>query len=275
MNLGIARAITLAMLSLTGPTVWSADPEAEAKAIAVQLVSGDPAQVEAAVAGIREAFDKDASKAATQMAARWGMALYAAQRYDDAAAFALTGSLALHSDLGRLEMLQQLRVRSLIKAGRGAAALAAAKSLYNVAQMRNTSAAIDLVVQALVLAHPEDPAIGKKFRLEQVQGAATNAPPSGTPPPFLAAVKVDAGPYQETIDTQLRRDSPYWFGLGNLYLLADQSKKAEAAFQQFMDWAKLPELGPAMEGVARSIRAQDGTVGRANRWILEQRARGQ
>jgi len=176
--------------------------------------------------------------------------------------------------------LLQMQIRALMAAGRGMEALAVAKSLYNYVSMRNTSVAIDLVGQALTAAHKDQPGLGKKFRLQQMEGPSTNAIPDAIAktPSMLADVKVDAKPYEPAIAGQLKVDN-VTLGtlktLANLYLLADQPKKAEELFRRIYEMADQANLSAAIEGIARSYRAQDGNIARANAYIIAERNKTQ
>ena len=263
-----------------------AQTEATIKTVSAQLMSGEPQKVQEAIGAIQQLITKDPKAGITALTTRWNTPLFFAKRYDDIAS--LTQRAVIYSQspayvpMGEppVELLQQMCVRALISAGRGDEALAAAKSLYNVTTMRNTSVAIDLVAQALAVAHKDIPGIGKKFRLQQLEGASTNAPPETiTKTPYLLAnVKVDAKLYEATITEQMNVDNVTLATLktlGNLYLLADQPKKAEEVFRRIYEIADQSNLAAAIEGIARSIRAQDGNIARANAYIIAERNNAQ
>ena len=84
--------------------------------------------------------------------------------------------------------------------------------------------------------------------------------------------------YQEAIDRQLKRDTitaRSLIGLGTLYLMADQPDRAEELYKQAYDTLDLSELGQAIEGLARTYRAKDGNVRRANAYIITERSKVQ
>ena len=146
--------------------------------------------------------------------------------------------------------------------------------------MQNTSLAIEMVAQALTVAHPEQPGLGKKFRLQQLESASTNASVTAIAktPSLLADVRVDAQPYAVAIASQLNVDTVTLRNLqavGNLYLLADQPQKAEEVFRRIYELSSQANLAGAIEGIARSIRAQDGNIARANAYILAERNKQQ
>ena len=269
---------------------WAAeDPkvkaEADIKAICTQLTSDDPQKVQEAIKAIQQSMTKDPRTGIQTLTTRWSMPLFFAKRYDDIANLTLTGiifSESPGSTLGdaQMEALAQMRIRALILAGRGEDALAAAKSFYNVVTLKNTSVAIDLVVQALAVARKDQPGLGKKFRLQQIESTSTNATleGAGKVPSMLADVKVDSKPYEAAMNEQLNVDNLAIQNLrmlGNLYLLADQPKKAEDIYRRIYDIAESGDLVNAIEGIARSLRAQDGNLARANTFIIAERNKTQ
>ena len=287
MMMMMVLAVGLIGSQLTG---WAAeDPkikmDADIKAISTQLTSDDPLIVQGAIKAIQQLIAKDPKTGLQTLTTRWNMPLFFAKRYDDIANLTLTGIVFLESPgstLGdaQLEALAQMRIRALILAGRGEDALAAAKSFYNVVTLKNTSVAIDLVVQALAVARKDQPGLGKKFRLQQIESTSTNATLEGAAkvPSMLADVKVDSKPYEAAMNEQLNVDNLAIQNLrmlGNLYLLADQPKKAEDIYRRIYDIAESGDLVNAIEGIARSLRAQDGNLARANAFIIAERNKTQ
>ena len=287
MMMMMVLAVGLIGSQLTG---WAAeDPkikmDADIKAISTQLTSDDPLIVQGAIKAIQQLIAKDPKTGLQTLTTRWNMPLFFAKRYDDIANLTLTGIVFLESPgstLGdaQLEALAQMRIRALILAGRGEDALAAAKSFYNVVTLKNTSVAIDLVVQALAVARKDQPGLGKKFRLQQIESTSTNATLEGAAkvPLMLADVKVDSKPYEAAMNEQLNVDNLAIQNLrmlGNLYLLADQPKKAEDIYRRIYDIAESGDLVNAIEGIARSLRAQDGNLARANAFIIAERNKTQ
>jgi hypothetical protein len=87
----------------------------------------------------------------------------------------------------------------------------------------------------------------------------------------LRGIKVDPAPYAAAIKTQTQDDYNGWTGLGNLFLLSDNPADAKAAFEKAYALAPDNQLPPATESLARVIKAQDCTIGRANAFILSLR----
>ena len=76
--------------------------------------------------------------------------------------------------------------------------------------------------------------------------------------PYLAAARA-----QSTGD--------FWAlaGKGNLMVLAGQPARARELFSQAYDMAGKKDLPVISERIASSIRAEDGTIGRANAHLLQ------
>lgn len=50
--------------------------------------------------------------------------------------------------------------------------------------------------------------------------------------------------------------------------MADKPKDAKGAFERAYAVAPDKQLAQATENIARAMKAEDGTIGRANSWIL-------
>ena len=253
-------AIGLIGSQLTG---WAAeDPkikaEAEIKAISTQLTSDDPQKVQEAIKAIQQSITKDPTQSILTLAGRWSMPLFFAKRYDDIANLTQTAMVLVESPSTGFAVNKP--------------------TLETLA--RSTSVAIDFVVQALAVARKDQPGLGKKFRLQQIESTSTNATPEAAAkvPSMLADVKVDAKPYEAAMNEQLNVDNLTIANLqmlGNLYLLADQPKKGEDIYRRIYDMAESGDLVNAIEGIARSLRAQDGNLARANAFIIAERSKTQ
>ena len=88
---------------------------------------------------------------------------------------------------------------------------------------------------------------------------------------MLKSVKVDPQPFAEAIRKRENASSKFAdrLGYGNLLLAADRSSDAEALFRQLYQSASTQQdLAAATEGLAGSLRAEDGNLARANAWLL-------
>jgi tetratricopeptide (TPR) repeat protein len=208
----------------------------------------------------------------------WLRALLSQKRFEDMEQLATAGLFQDAASLPVAEKCQEFRVRTCLAAGKPKEALALAKGLYNLCAMRNTSRAIDLISECIYdLNKDNDPAAAvRKFKLEQIKGASTTAttqPVGANGVPFLASVTIDPRLYESAIASTTLKDDAFaaLMAQGNLLLLADRPAEARKAFEKARALSTEKTLVPATEGIARSIRAQDGCVGRANAWVLSLR----
>jgi hypothetical protein len=178
------------------------------------------------------------------------------------------------SDLRLIEACQQSRIRAKLLANKPQEALPLAKSLYNVCPMPDTSKAIDLIAECLYDIQADGDPVGavKRFKLEQIRGAATTQP-SGKDQNTLGQVTIDPKQYEPGLK-QVGLSDDGWaasMGMGNLLLLSGNARDATKVFQKAYALSSDSNLAAATEAVARAMRAEDGTVGRANAWILSLR----
>jgi len=203
--------------------------------------------------------------------------LMAGKHYEESADLAWFGVVTLPHETKTLEGFAQARVRSLLAMGKADEALQAAKSLFNVTTMSGTSEAILLVAECLNAARPKDKESFNKFREEQMAGAAAasadvSAPESvrsgkGMRSSVLDSIKIDTKAYDEALAKMTGEDYQGLMGRGNLLLMADRVKDAREIFERMYSLASASELVDASEALARTIRAEDGTIGRANSWV--------
>jgi tetratricopeptide (TPR) repeat protein len=200
-----------------------------------------------------------------------------AKAYDLAAALALEATLAVPGAVDQLEFFQLKRVEALLAAGRNEEALSAAKGLYNVSGMGFTRDMLSLVARVLSAAYPEDGDIANRFLAEQVEGARASTQPyqpevSTTELPMaLSRVKVNPKPYERAIQRESGEDFGALTATGNLMLLSDKPREAMQVFEKAYAIAPDDRLAYATENLARAMKAVDGTIGRANAFVLSVR----
>jgi len=198
--------------------------------------------------------------------------LFAGQRYHDVEDLSVQLILAKPEDTPRVEGALQTQIKAFNLEKRYDKALAASKQLLWVSTMPHTGEALLAVARQLALAHPEDKDIVEKFRQEQIDGAKPTTEPTDVvrTSAVLPQIKVDATPYEAAVKDIVDGDYDSQMRLGNLLLLTDKPKEAKVAFETALALSmdKQGAASTAAEGVARSIRAQDGTVGRANAFAM-------
>jgi hypothetical protein len=251
----------------------------KADAVAADLTNPDPAKQQAALRFINEAADKRPRDVRRYLRWKWQKPLMKLQRYDDIERLAMRGMMASLQDGAGCSALQNCRVEALLAAGKYDAALAQAKAFYNVATMAETERAIPLVAEALRQTRgAADADIGRRFTQQQIAAAEAARPatqPGVASDSVLKTIHIDSQPYEANIG-ELRAMRPSYLNrtrLGNLLLLADRPTEARRAFEEALPLAKTEQLPAAVEGIARAIRAEDGTVARANAYILSLRGK--
>jgi len=203
------------------------------------------------------------------------------KRYDLVAHLSLEAVLAVPGELNRLEYFQTARVKALAALGKTSEALSAAKSLYNVSGMGYMRQALLVVADAVAASNRNDAALYQQFAREQADGAmmptgeaATSPTTRGSspkPPLLLSNVKVDGAPYQRAFDREAGSDFGSLTATGNLFLLCDRAEDARRMFERAYMIAPEDRLAYATENLARAMKARDGTVGRANAFVLSVR----
>ena len=163
------------------------------------------------------------------------------------------------------------RVKALLAMGKKHAALRNAKSLFNICTLADTRSVLLLVRQGVAAVYHGHPRIIRAFIAEQMTGAQV---PVDEHEPItrcgvLAAVNVKAGPYLQKL--HLLRGTGSWALLekGNLLLLADQPRQAIKYFREMEALAgSAKDFLNDENNICRAIKAEDGTIGRANAHLL-------
>lgn len=239
-----------------------------------QLMSRDQAEVEAGVAAIRAMLVSDPRRAVDRLNEEWMVALLRTRQYEAVKEFAIAGTLAAPADTWRIEQLYRHYVRALLDTGRPQEALSAAKALFNVSSLSFLPTSLDLLSECLRAAHPEDPGIVPRFKLQQLAGAQTDEAErrkalAEAGESVLSKIEVDPKPYAAAI-ARRRGMADYrgLYGTGNLLLLSGQIKEAREVFDKAVAMAPENESKYANEAAAKLLKAEDGSVGRANAWVM-------
>lgn len=228
-----------------------------------------------AVSEIRQTLVSNPQHAVDRLNEDWMAALLAAKQYAAVEEFAIAGTLAAPADTWRIEQLLKNRVRALLDEGKPKEALSAAKGLFEVAGMHFTPEILQLLSECLKAAHPEDPGIVPKFKLQQLAGAQEDpnerqrllAKYGGNS--VMDAVPADAAPWAKAIEQ--RKGKEEYKSLcerANLLLLSGRVKEARPVVQKLYEIAPQEELKTASEFVAKLLKAEDGAVGRANEYVI-------
>ena len=129
----------------------------------------DPGTIDAAVEQIRS-FIKD-GHIADALWKNWLPQLLRNKRYDAAVEFSMAGAT---TKPGLTPVYMAFRAKALLALDNPAEALAAAKSYYNVCDIKSTADAVDIVAAAFPKAYPQDPGIAGRFKDEQANASAAS-----------------------------------------------------------------------------------------------------
>ncbi len=257
-----------------------------------KLAGGDPAQIATAVSSLHAAAMRLTSRQDLPV-----LVLIDAKRYDDAEQLAAEVTISQASSPHTFAVAEKLRAQAFLAQHKFPEALSAARSYYDAAPLADSSGAVNLVAVCLTLGHPDDPALAKRFKSQQVAWATTGqtqaasaaqispsvvptSEPSGSPPaqpaptdplgdPILATIPPDDKPFTAAADARELVDYPDFVAKGNLLLLSGRAKEARSVFERAETAAPDSKAVDAIENVARAIRAESGCVGPANAYILQ------
>ncbi len=236
-----------------------------------QLASPDAAQKKAAVEAIRQRMQ---TRGILELRSNFIKAMLNNKMFKETADLADEAILSAPWETRSVEQILQARIRALLALGQSELALSESKSLFNVASMAGTSEAILTTVECISAARPKDVELFNRFREEQIAGAATTSAstqpttqPRAIRSSVLDGLKVDAKRYDEALAKFPGEDGQALLARGNLLLLADRPKDAKVIFERMYSLSSV-ELIEASEALARQMKAEDGTIGRANAWVI-------
>jgi hypothetical protein len=278
----------LALLIIIGASLAQSDQ----RDYVSQLKDSNEAVREAALRDLRELAERNPAQISKYFMDLRDP-LMKARSFADVERFAFLTILYKPYNVWIVSEAQRARVEALLADGKNEQALVEAKSYYNQTIMANTSVATDLMIKALT--RTRGAATAELFKAEQF-GAGSNdhraptsrrsddgsqvleAPPHGGG--MLSTIKIDSAPYQSILNQQ-NGEGQYAFSqfiaAGNLLLLSDDPLNARECFIHACQHTsgKPANLASALEGVARSLRAEDGSPQRANAFLtaLKQKQR--
>ena len=180
-------------------------------------------------------------------------------------------------DAAAVEDALKLRIALLNGLNRPADALADAKRLFNISTMRRTADAITVLDRQLQLAHPADRAIDEQFRKEQLEGAAASSSGAAVrTSAILAGITTDSAVFEQALSHAKGSATPDLIKRTHLLLLAGKAQEAGETAQKALSNARAArntnDINTLSELVARCLKAQDGTIGRANAFVAAARA---
>jgi len=269
MKLPIALVVWVFCLGLLTPVTHAQQNAIPVDPIETAIGTGNPAKIARTVQDIQSRIDT--GSISYDLWRIWLPALMNTNHFSEVADLSLSASLA-RPGIEAIEPCMEFRAKALLAMGKANEALSAAKSYYNVCQLKNTGNALTLVSTCLSATHPDNPSQGQEFRYQQVMASASAY---GTTQPsaevsILKSIMIDPAPYETQINAYSRRlEFAEGIAYGNLLLAADRTSEAESAFRKLFKSAdSQARLTQAIDGIARSLRAEDGNVARANAWLL-------
>lgn len=255
-------------LLLTSPLLAKGISSATTDQITQMIASNDGAQQKNAVDRINDAVFENSYDAARVLRKNWMPALFDAKLYADIEDISFRMVLARSTSITDVEYFMEKRIRAFLKLGKAKEALSCAKSYFNVVTMKNTSNAMTLVAECLNAAYPDKPELAEQFRNEQIAGATTETPAGSK---VLTNITVDPKPYDEAIANLSADEDRYGVGKGNLLLLGNRTHEAREHFEKLLEaLTSQKSRFYTINDVARAIKAEDGTIGRANAWLKKQ-----
>lgn len=266
------------------PSAAEQRTRAWAKSLVPMLAGTDSAARKAALTLITKQLQAKPYPTAWLVYGYWLAPLMISGHYRTVAHLARQGILAAPAYTGVVDRLLIFRIQALAAMHRNAAALRNAKSLFNVCTMADTGTALLILDQRLDAVYHDHPGIVRRFIHEERTGS--QLPADDSEPinrsgvlasidvhgdAYLARLKSLSGSRIRGLDD--KGDLPLRIrGLeekGDLLLLADHPAKALKCFQSMEAYAKDPgQLLSFQKFVCRAIRAQDGTIGWANAYLL-------
>jgi len=244
------------------PTAMSTEDQL---ALARMIDSDDANGRQAAIDQIRLLADSKPAALAIGLP-DWVSPLMRVKQYSALAEITLPAILARTFDPATVQAAQRARVLAFLNEHDYSQALKEAKSYYNICSLSATAEAVDLIVQ--VLQTSDESAVAVKFKADQMA--------AGSPSSVLMSTTTDSAPYRSAIAGLQKRSNSKKGGshnnlmaLGNLMLLTDRPVEAKACFEAAAkaESNANQNLRLAMEGVAKAIRDQDGSVYAANAFI--------
>lgn len=263
--------IALSAISLLCPPALAQQGKLEDR-----LGSDDPAVAAAAVTEARKMLQPK-NPARFNFKKTGLTALSKAGRHAEAAELAQLAILAWPRTTGSVEALLKNRIDALLAAGQKQAALETARSYFNLASMTGTADAISELHRCLRAVYPDDPQKLEQFRTEQQRGAelpADSAKTSARVSPLVLGIAIDPAPYDAVLPLY-GDDVDAMNCKGNLLLMSGRVDEARQIFERLYETASDGGLAGATEDLARCIKAEDGTIGRANKFVLDLRPKGE
>jgi hypothetical protein len=230
-------------------------------------LSGGPSAQPQVLALLGGLYSTQSGMAVRYINEAWVPSLIAQKQYDFADEITIDAIVHVATNARLVESLQTTRVRISLDAGRPQEALKRAKGLFNVASLDGTKSALLLMEECLQAAFPGDTQKIDQFRAEQWEGARNSS--ASDLPSMIKGFASESDVFRDAIDAAIPRTDSNSRAKANLLLLADRAKEARIIFERLAQKAKRKrDPWSAENDVARSIKAEDGLIGRANAYLI-------
>jgi hypothetical protein len=240
-----------------------------AQLLSTRLAGTDQAEAEKALGEIHGLLESAPEQASGYCRKYWLPSLLNVSRFDQADRLAFDAIVACPWQTEAVESFQETRVQSALRENRTTEALVDARGLFNVAGLRGTEHALSVVAECLRAAQGGDAETLRQFRREELAGATTRPTSQpGMTSAILTKIAIDPSPYLASIAKLTGDDEQSRQGKGNLLLLAGRCAEAKDTFEAMERIASIRDRIAITENVARAIKALDGTIGRANGYML-------
>lgn len=245
-------------------------PMSRVRALATELSQGGAAQSQALVE-IRFQLATNAHHTVGPLYKYWVPPLLNSRQYNLVNTLALKGILANPGSTYPVQELQMDRVKAMLGSGHPNQALQDARGLFNVCTMQHTKEVLVLLARCLQAAFPYDASRVEQLERQQIAGAVLPQSPHDAPRTcaVLKAIHINGKPYMAAAEAVTSDSGWKLRGKGNLLLLAGHAGKALKYFR--LEASLAPDQKhflAAEKDVDRGIKAQDGTIGRANMHLL-------
>lgn len=230
------------------------------------IASEDPSTRAAAVEQIVSNIAADPTRMVEGLRSKWLRQLLERGDNDAVVRLSLLGVLTLPQFEQTAEQLLRFRAEAFLAMNRVDDALSAAKSCLNVSTMYGYHDAVTLMSRCLAAkSQGLQSDLAALFRIEQVR--MLDDAPQQRKSRVLDSISVD----YSLFDSQIRQRHGAWFGAllerGNLLLMADRNADALKCFQDAIKIATPQQQAAAQHAVARALKAVNGGIGPANKWI--------
>ena len=261
-------SLVMVMASLSAASARGLDLSRAHRLIDTELASANSVDTAKAVDAIGAMIEQDGFECRAILRDHWLPELMAKKQYSAVARFTKREVLIIPRRTKTVQQLLALHVEALLAMNRPQKALTCSKRLFNFCSLRDTSNALALVGRCIAAASPDGPAEVRELKRQQIAGAAFTPPGTALRTcPVLAAIRANGKAYTHRAWAITGQRYVNLIERGNLLLLAGRMREAMACYQAaYLAASAAGQWAEAASRIAACMKAEDGTVGRANTW---------